>query len=529
MRWALSCLIALGVLLAACTDAIPDASGLPPPEPAAAPDEQPSRLIWRIFPLEHDQAALIPRTWRDRANASAWLLQLAAAEQRWCDTTEPVAELRANAANSSTRADLLASDPVSAEEADWMIGLAQLTAQPRGERLRTMPELRLITTLELRQLACVDAHLDYWIDDDAAALAAAETVLSELLGLRDPAYTAKLNLQLTMPLIAGWYDDHGGDRLGSLTLVSQRPIPLEWLSVVSHEFAHALQDQRLGYRLGELLDAAGTSDEREVRRWLVEGDASAMEQVPDGPELREIIDSVDWGRLNFSLTRDAPNSAAALQFFDLEGIIDPYQGGSEFIRRVRADGDGWASVNALFNDPPETMEQVLHAEKLTLREPPLPLAAAQRVSRIVAPASEWSDPLEDRLGERYLYRFLNSATQNRSSALAAAEGWGVDRLLVWHSRTDPLAKLAIWQLAFDTAVDHAEALAAMRAWMIAHTDGAVREARHLPVIGWEGPAGAIRLVDHGQSLWLIAATRELDADAATLAVLELPAAGFWTD
>ena len=63
--------------------------------------------------------------------------------------------------------------------------------------------------------------------------------------------------------------------------------------------------------------------------------------------------------------------------------------------------------------------------------------------------------------------------------------------------------------------------------MIVHTDGAVREARHLPVIGWEGPAGAVRLVDHGQSLWLIAATHEIDADAATLAVLGLPAASFW--
>ena len=364
MKWALPWLIALGVLLTACTDALPDASDLPPAKPAAEPDEQPTQLIWRIVPLEYDQAALIPRTWRDRAHASALLLQFAAAEQRWCDTTGGVAELRANTANSSTRADLLISYPVSAEEADWMIQLAQLTAEPRGERLRTMPELRLISTLELRQLACVDAHLDYWIDDEDAALAAAETALSELLGIRDPAYTAKVNLQLTMPLIAGWYDDDDGDRPGTLTLVSQRPIPLEWLSVVSHEFAHALQDQRLGYRLGELFDAARTSEELEVRRWLVEGDASAMERAPDDAALRELVAAVDWGRLNFSLGRDAPNSAAALQFFDLEQITDPYRGGSEFIRRVRADGDGWASVDALFDDPPETMEQVLHADKL---------------------------------------------------------------------------------------------------------------------------------------------------------------------
>ena len=225
---------------------------------------------------------------------------------------------------------------------------------------------------------------------------------------------------------------------------------------LAHELAHALQDQ--SYPLGPLLAyRPGDSDRLAAVHGLAEGDAtSVMLDVVAGSAF-----NIDEGLLRklvamstaFSSVGDTPR---ALQ----ESLGAPYTDGFALVQGLRRQG-GWPAVDAVWRAPPQTTEQLLHLDKLASREPAIPVPAPD-VSSLGPGFRAVYDDVMGEQGARIAFEELGV----RSAALAAAAGWGGDRLVLalrdgapgaTPQAEGPREYAVAWRLRFDTAADAREA------------------------------------------------------------------------
>ncbi len=129
----------------------------------------------------------------------------------------------------------------------------------------------------------------------------------------------------------------------------------------------------------------------------------------------------------------------------------PYTTGLAYVQAAHTAG-GWAAVNAFYDRMPESTEQILHPKKYASAEAPvavtLPTDLATRLG------SGWTVPLMDTFGELQMGIWLREAGVEPVAALAAAAGWGGDRLAVM---TGPDGSWAIaMQTVWDTTTDAKE-------------------------------------------------------------------------
>ncbi|HLW95858.1 MAG TPA: hypothetical protein VKS25_10800, partial [Solirubrobacteraceae bacterium] len=239
-----------------------------------------------------------------------------------------------------------------------------------------------------------------------------------------------------------------------------------------HEIAHAVADQRFGLRrfLG-LVPERGPrldGDAARARLALVEGDA-----VLTGLELGD-------PRENFLGAHALGALAARLRGASQGASLDPSPGSSQdrsgegapswfvqlgefthvdgllFVARVRAHR-AWSAVDALWSDPPDSSEQILHPEKYDACEP----AIAVDESALPALAGFGHPVASDVLGELVVRTWLESALPPEIAARAAA-GWGGDRAGLYAptpaasvadgGAAEPLAPLA-WLTVWDDAAE----------------------------------------------------------------------------
>ena len=116
----------------------------------------------------------------------------------------------------------------------------------------------------------------------------------------------------------------------------------------------------------------------------------------------------------------------------------------------------------------------------------------------------------------------------RGEAAAAAAGWGGDRLHLFQ-RVDGGERdiAALWAVAFDDASEHAEGAAGLREWLIAFSDGEAWGAYGDRVVGWDAPHGAIRVLNGGTVVWLLAAPDSEAADTIAERLLTANAPILW--
>ena len=86
---------------------------------------------------------------------------------------------------------------------------------------------------------------------------------------------------------------------------------------------------------------------------------------------------------------------------------------------------------------------------------------------------------------------------------------------------------ALWALAFDDAGEHTEGIAGLREWLIAFSNGQAWGAADKRVIGWDTPHGAIRVVDHLRTAWVLVAGDAATADDLAAALLQIEADVEW--
>jgi hypothetical protein len=223
----------------------------------------------------------------------------------------------------------------------------------------------------------------------------------------------------------------------------------------AHEFTHQLQDQHVDLESFGL-DATDQSDIQIARLALIEGDAvsvqtSWMTANLTPTEIGEVLQAALDPQAVAALTR-APA-------FVRETALFPYEDGFAFVSGLLAGG-GYANVDAAFADPPASTEQIIHPEKYEAREAPV---AVTLPAVATALGAGWSAAGQDTLGELILGIWLRAGGVPRPDSLAAAAGWGGDRLVILRGPEGAVGVgvTTAWDTAADAAAFQAAAATAM--------------------------------------------------------------------
>lgn len=276
---------------------------------------------------------------------------------------------------------------------------------------------------------------------------------------------AAVSLDHENSTLAGFYDyrvkrltlverDWTGSGLEGLSTELGRDIEGE--IVLSHELVHALQDERWDL----LARSRALSEQRDSEAaWafqaLVEGDAtlgglrSVFGNLLSEQELRDVVGKC---------MRSKGTPEEGLRGLDLwmsELSSFPYSEGGLFVKALQEEG-GWNAVNAAYERPPMTSEQILHPEKYRSDE----AAILVELPEVTDGADAWH-PAEV-MGEFATRAMLLALSVDPVVAERAAAGWGGDSLQVARSAGRDSAPALLWETVWDSTADADEFEAAFR-------------------------------------------------------------------
>ncbi len=223
-------------------------------------------------------------------------------------------------------------------------------------------------------------------------------------------------------------------------------------SVMIHELTHAWDDQYFELARPEYNDADGEIGSGFLN--VVEGSAvltATAWRATLTDDQRAELEELELG----AISPDELELLFAVPFFVLQLQISPYVDGAAFVQSIY-DRDGIEGVDALFDNPPTTTEQVFHVEaylegEVALEVPP------------VEPPFEAFD--EGVMGELTFDLWFGTSV---------ADGWGGDEYVSWRSGDTTCTTVSV---VGDTDADTDEFFAAFDDWTA------------------DAPAGASRVVD----------------------------------
>lgn len=388
--------------------------------------------------------------------AGAGLLALAFADGRIGPPADPSAAAATPSASvvpSSTPAPSSSADPTASgdpADADVLAEIAEIEAQViaiRGLEAADIGAPDLITRAELP--AELGRLFDEQYPPDERARDNRTLRAFGLLGPDED--VAELQLRLLGDQVLGFYDTVAE----RMVVVTDAGLDASAKLTYAHEYTHALQDAAFA---PEHFTAEGLDDDDRqlAMTTLTEGDATvtmlawAFEHLTQ-EELLEIGTGTDLPD-----TTGIPSwMVNQLQF--------PYSTGQVWIGTLAEDplAPDFTEVDAVYADPPETTEQVMHLDKWESREPPLPLDAPDLAGIL---GDDWEVIADSPVGEASIGIFLEHFGIDRQVAMAASAGWGGDRAVVAYG-PDEMFALA-WRLAWDStedATEFADAYAAVAA------------------------------------------------------------------
>lgn len=300
----------------------------------------------------------------------------------------------------------------------------------RTSSLRNLP----ITSEVQREFPTREEAIDYLEEDIERQLAAEDVQASnqfyQAFGFVGPDFDLQSTfLELIGSQVAGFYDPRtdvmnvlrisGDGDLGDSLPVAERVIYV-------HEFVHALQDQH--FDLAAIQEQVGNAepDRALAMTALIEGDATLVMQEymlqlsQQNPEaLNDLMEMESTG------AAEVPESVPSI----LENeLLMPYLAGMGLVTRIRSEG-GWESVNAAFDRPPVSTEQVLHPEKYIEGEAPIDVQVSADAGTL---GDGWELLHRRTLGEFYLRQHIGTAIGS-SQADDAGAGWGGDQYALYYN------------------------------------------------------------------------------------------------
>ena len=220
-----------------------------------------------------------------------------------------------------------------------------------------------------------------------------------------------------------------------MVVVTDAGLTAEAQITYAHEFTHAMQDA--AFDTGAARDATAEDDDTALAQLaLEEGDG--------------VVAMFQWAFGN--LAPDQLGGIGATPLPDMSGIPEwmvqqlefPYLAGSAWVSGLWASG-GWDAVNAAYDQPPASTEQVLHPEKYVSGEQPADVPDPD-VAAVMG--SGWTTVESSTVGEAMLGIWLGALGVSQSDAEVAAAGWGGDRLSVASGPNDEWGMA--WRIEWDT-------------------------------------------------------------------------------
>ena len=315
---------------------------------------------------------------------------------------------------------------------------AEIEQQVRAQRLLPAPDIGPAEVIGRDELA---AELRAMFDADyPQARRDADNVALRALGLlEDGQDFAELQIQLLSDQVIGFYNQDQR----RMVVVTDAGVDAQARMTYAHEYTHALQDGAFGIdTLGT--DAVGEDDRNLAHLSLLEGDASlvmvlwaiqhdpaGLGEVASGP-VPDMSGIPDW-------------MVAQLSF--------PYTAGANFVANLYQNG-GFDAVDAAYDDPPDSTEQILHTDKYVAGEAPVQVADTDVAAALGA---GWTNVPSTTLGEGLISIWLQHLGADTADADNAARGWGGDRASAATNLDGEVA--LVLRLAFDsrTQADEFEA------------------------------------------------------------------------
>jgi hypothetical protein len=304
----------------------------------------------------------------------------------------------------------------------------------------------LLSPDELRQNVTNDFLADYTDEKMADDLMELSTI-----GLIEPGFDMKaFYTELLSEQVAGYYDN---DTQEMFVVQGQGFEGPEYLTY-AHEYTHVLQDQT--YDLKNGLNYNDDACEKDSERCaaiqaLVEGDASLSEftwfqNYATTQDKKQVLDFYN------TMTSPVYDSAPA---FLKDDFVFPYNQGLTFVQAIYDQG-GWPAVDAVYNNPPVSTEQILHPEKYP-SDTPIPVELPDLTSAL---GSGWREVSHNQMGEWYTYLILARAADanarlDDTTAQNAAAGWGGDEYQILHNDASN-ATAFVMKTIWDTPNDAGE-------------------------------------------------------------------------
>lgn len=229
----------------------------------------------------------------------------------------------------------------------------------------------------------------------------------------------QMEIDLQAGQVIGFYDT---DSKGLYVLSESGGVGGMEKLTFSHEYTHALQDQNFGLdKLG--LDAPDQSDRDLARLAVPEGDATEMMSQ----WMIKYMSPIEMMQVaGESLIGPQADQLAKAPRILSETLLFPYESGLSFVEGIYHAG-GWAAVDALYANLPDSTSQILHPDLYTARVKPV----AVTVPAVPSSLAGWKLTMQDTLGELELRIWLEGETPSASQAQAAAaatSNWGGDRV-----------------------------------------------------------------------------------------------------
>ena len=293
--------------------------------------------------------------------------------------------------------------------------------------MRGIPSLKPVPGVKLERDALVARVKDKALREYPPEALRREGLLLQIVGFAPPTfdYLGEM-MKLLEAQLEGFYEPKNGTMYIAADLHGPQA-----QATLAHELVHALQDQK--WDLKKRSDyKPGRGDEAMALACLAEGDATSLMldflmkpdksalDIPDDA-LRELMAS----GMNMGDIQSVPHILRST-------LIAPYMEGIGFVHRLRRKGD-WKAVNAAWDRPPTTTEQILHVEKWESNEAPLTVPAPTAS----ALGEGWKKDDEDTFGELG-FALSFAEWMDVEEARKAAAGWGGDRTTVF-SKGDQIA------------------------------------------------------------------------------------------
>jgi hypothetical protein len=184
----------------------------------------------------------------------------------------------------------------------------------------------------------------------------------------------------------------------------------------AHEFTHALQDQY--FDLTTLAPKHPDNDDRALAiQALTEGDAVLIQRL----WAQEKLSQDELTQLGQSGSSSKLISAPS---FLRDQLLFPYSDGFNFVRQMYQSGGGYAGVDDVFRNPPDSTAQILHPEKYRGHTRPTEVSLPDLSQGSLGDG--WREINSNVLGELDIRLMLSQLTDS-AHGVRGSGGWAGDR------------------------------------------------------------------------------------------------------